>query len=128
MTDGKEELKKNKLAREFNFHVYHSISVLKNDRRFEILIDDSPAPGNNLINTSFGDKGIPGLFTENCNATFDGVIYTPGWDEFDNNIIGWSNSGKGEKLNGKWAISENGICQSEEEGSFSTFKGDILDQ
>lgn len=128
LTDGKEELKKNKLAGEFNFNAYHSITVLKNDKRFEILIDNNPAPGNNILNSSYREKGIPGLFTENCKATFDGVIYTPGWDEFDTSITGWNNSEKGEKMNGKWVVSENGICQSEEKGIFSTFKGDLLDQ
>jgi GH43 family beta-xylosidase len=125
---GKKEIKKNKLSAEFNFNVYHSITVLKNSSRFEVLIDDNPAPGNNIVNSSFVGKGICGLFTENCKASFDGVIYTPGWDEFDKTISGWSNSLKGEKMSGKWTINENGICQLNEIGNYSTFKGDLLDQ
>ena len=66
LTAGKAEIKENKLAGEFNFNVYHSITVLKNDKRFEIQIDDNPAPGINTILTSFTAKGIPGLFTDNC--------------------------------------------------------------
>jgi hypothetical protein len=42
LKDGKEELIKNKLSKDFNFNAYHSITVLKNDKRFEIMIDDNP--------------------------------------------------------------------------------------
>ncbi len=128
LNGGKEEIKKNNLSGEFNFNVYHSITVLKNDKRFKILIDDNPAPGENIINTSFSGKGTPGLFAEGCNASFDGVIFTPGWDEYDDNITGWGNSEKGESMSGKWLISENGICQKENSGSFSVFKGDLLNE
>jgi hypothetical protein len=125
---GKEEIKKNKLSGEFNFNVFHSISVIKNSNRFEILIDDHPAPGNFRINSSFPEKGITGLFAEGCKASFDGVIFTPGWDEFDKSVSGWNNSEKGEKMTGKWIITKDGICQTDETGSYSTFKGDLLNQ
>jgi len=128
LTAGKAEIKENKLAGEFNFNVYHSITVLKNDKRFEIQIDDNPAPGINTILTSFTAKGIPGLFTDNCSGSFDGIIYTPGWDEFDTSITGWTNSERGEKMSGEWTISKDGISQSENKGTFSTFKGDLLDE
>jgi len=128
VTAGKEIIKKNRLSGEFNFNVYHSITVLKNGKRFEILIDDNPAPGENVINTTFADKGIPGLFTESCNASFDGVIFTPGWDEYDAEITGWGESEKGENMNGKWLVSGNGIYQESNSGNFSIFKGDLLDE
>jgi len=122
---GKEELYKNILSKDFDFNVYHSITVLKNDNQFEILIDDNPAPGDNIVHTSFSGAGIPGLFTDNCIAAFDGVIYTPGWDEFDGSIRGWSHSQKGDKMTGEWIVSENGISQPEKKGVFSAFKGDL---
>jgi GH43 family beta-xylosidase len=125
---GKEQLKKIKLSGDFNFNVYHSLTVLKNEKRFEILIDDNPAPGSYVLESPFAGKGIPGLFTANCKAAFDGVIFTPGWDEFDSSVTGWKNSEKGDKMSGIWTVSENGISQSQENGSFSSFKGDLLEQ
>lgn len=124
--DGKTSIKKNKLAAVFNFNVYHSLSVLKNDKRFEVLIDDNPAPGSNQIYSSFTEQGIPGLFTQNTSAAFDGLIYTPGWDEFDATITGWGNSKVGEKVSGNWKTSESGLAASG--ASFSVFKGDMLPQ
>jgi hypothetical protein len=124
--DGKETVKKNKLSKGFNFDVYHSLSVYKNDKRFDIEIDDNPAPGNNKISSTFVAQGIPGLFTEKSNASFDGAIYTPGWDEYNSTITGWNKPGNGEA--GKWTVSDKGISQSENKGSFSVFKGDLLNQ
>ncbi len=126
--DGKELVKKNKLSTEFNFNVYHSLSVYKNDKRFDILIDDNPAPGNNKITSTFSTQGIPGIFIENSSASFDGAIYTPGWDEYNSTIVGWNNSANGEKASGRWTVSKNGISLSEDKGSFSAFKGDLLNQ
>ncbi|MDB5002620.1 MAG: beta-xylosidase [Mucilaginibacter sp.] len=128
MKDGKELVKKNKLSKEFNFSVYHSLSVYKNAQQFDVLIDDNPAPGNNKITSTFSAQGIPGLFTENSSASFDGAIYTPGWDEYNSTIAGWNNSANGEKATGRWTVSKNGISQSEDKGSFSAFKGDLLNQ
>jgi hypothetical protein len=119
---------KNKLAVEFNFNVFHSITVCKNSNIFEILIDDHPAPGKSIFPNSFAGSGIPGLFSENCKVSFDGIIYTPGWDEFDKTITGWTNSGKDEKMTGAWSVSDNGLSQTNEKGSYSAFKGDFLDQ
>jgi GH43 family beta-xylosidase len=126
MKDGKESVKKNKLSKEFNFDVYHSLSVYKNDKRFDVEIDDNPAPGNNKISSAFVAPGIPGLFTEKSSASFDGAIYTPGWDEYNSTITGWKRPGSGEA--GKWIVSDKGVSQSESKGSFSVFKGDLLNQ
>jgi len=126
--DGKESVKKNKLSTEFNFNVYHSLSVYKNAGRFDVLIDDNPAPGSNQINAAFAMPGIPGLFTQNSNATFDGAIYNPGWDEYNSTITGWGNATNGEKASGVWAASKSGLVQSAKQGTFSAFKGDLLNQ
>jgi GH43 family beta-xylosidase len=123
--DGKESVKKNKLSKVFNFDVYHSLSVYKNDKRFEVLIDDNPAPGNDKIYTTFTAQGIPGLFTEKSSATFDGAIYTPGWDEYNSIITGWND---GIASTGEWTVSGKGISHAGDKGSFSAFKGDLLNQ
>ncbi|MES2376647.1 MAG: family 43 glycosylhydrolase [Bacteroidota bacterium] len=124
--DGKEMVKKNKLSKEFNFDVYHSLSVYKNDKRFDVEIDDNPAPGSNKISSTFVAQGIPGLFTDKSSASFDGAIYNPGWDEYNTTITGWNKPANNAA--GKWTISNNGISQAENKGSFSTFKGDLLNQ
>lgn len=111
----------------FNYNVYHTIGVYKNGAGFTVKIDDLPAPGNPLIQTDFSGKGIPGLYTEGANTAFDGVLYTIGWDEFDNTITGWEPSAKGAKQKGAWAVAENGISQAEEAGESAIFKGDALD-
>jgi GH43 family beta-xylosidase len=126
--DGKVSIKKNKLSDKFNFDVYHSLSVYKNANRFDVLIDDNPAPGANKIASAFTADGIPGLFTQSSSASFDGAIYTPGWDEYNATITGWGNAANGEKATGKWTISKDGIAQTDTKGSFSAFKGDLLNQ
>jgi GH43 family beta-xylosidase len=126
--NGKEEYYSNDLSKEFNYNVYHSITILKNDKQFEILIDDNPAPGKNIFSTTFTGKGIPGLFTENCKASFDGVIFTPGWDEYNHSISGWGDSQNGDRMEGQWTVSQKGISQLSGIGNFSAFKGDLLDE
>jgi GH43 family beta-xylosidase len=126
--NGVVSVKKNKLSPVFNFNVYHSLSVYKNAGRFDVEIDDNPAPGNNKIAAAFAIQGIPGLFTEGSNATFDAAIYTPGFDEYNSTITGWGNATSGEKATGKWTISGNGITQVSDQVSFAAFKGDLLKQ
>ncbi|GAA4099582.1 family 43 glycosylhydrolase [Mucilaginibacter panaciglaebae] len=126
--DGKETIKKNKLSPQFNFDVYHSLSIYKNDTRFDVLIDDNPAPGNNKIHTSFTAQGIPGVFTERSTASFDGAIYTPGWDEYNSTITGWNKSVNDQNAKGKWVISSDGISHVEEKSNYAVFKGDRLSQ
>jgi GH43 family beta-xylosidase len=128
VNSGKAVVSRIKLSGNFNFDAYHSLSVFKNSNKFEVFIDDHPAPGTHLINSSFAGNGIPGLFTENCKASFDGVIYTCGFDEYDNGISGWKDSYEGAKMNGKWEISNAGIAQKTSVGKYSVFKGDMLNR
>lgn len=117
---------KNPLSKDFNYNVYHSISVYKNSGRFDVLIDDNPAPGNNKIFNLFTSDGIPGLFSDKCKASFDGVIYTPGWDEYDELITGWSNS---QEVNpGSWTATKSGLVSPASDEISSVFKGDLLKQ
>ncbi|WP_316767185.1 family 43 glycosylhydrolase [Pedobacter frigiditerrae] len=115
---GKEKVLTYPLAPTFDFGFYHSISVYKNDKVVAILIDELPAPINDKINTDFAVAGLPGLFTQASQASFDGVIYTPGWDEYSTNITGWENG----------SVSENGLRFDQGKGAFNVFKGDLLPQ
>lgn len=115
------------LPEDFNYNVYHKLSVYKNAEQFTFKIDDLPAPANPVIKTGFLTKGLPGLYTEGANASFDGILYTIGWDEYDTTITGWGTSSKGAKQKGAWAVAEDGISQSEEAGENSVFKGDALE-
>lgn len=117
------------LPAEFNYNVYHTLCVTKNAADFTVNIDDLPAPEHPVIkSTSFSGKGLPGLYTEGANTAFDGILYTIGWDEFDQTITGWGSSSHGTNQNRPWPVSEEGIIQTETSGENSTFKGDMLDE
>ncbi len=112
----------------FNLDVYHKIQVTKNHTDFQVMIDDMPAPGPSYISsTGFTGKSLPGLYTENAQATFDGFIYTAGWDEYDDKITGWDDSIMGAPQTGTWSIGSDGISSTELIMS-KTFKGDFLSQ
>jgi GH43 family beta-xylosidase len=77
------------LPDDFRPDVFHSIAVNKNHTTFTVHIDDRPAPGAPVITTPFAGKGAPGLYSAQNNATWDGITYTAGWDEYGNNRCGW---------------------------------------
>ncbi len=106
----------------FNFTVYHHLRVTKNDSAFEVQIDDRPAPGNPVIGTNFDGEGLPGFYTDNASACFDGFVYTIGWDEWDEGIRGWGNAA------GDWAVGSGGIETAAGIGTSRIFKGDWLSQ
>lgn len=113
------------LPADFDYQAYHTLSVYKNAEQFTIKIDDLPAPENPVIKvTGFSGKGIPGLYTEGANTAFDGVLYTVGWDEFDEHITGWEPATQ----NSAWLVSEKGISQTKASGEHAAFKGDMLDE
>lgn len=91
----------------FRFGVYHKITVERNVRNFSIRIDGLPAPGMPVLQTAIDRPGIPGVFAENGDASFAGVICTNGWDESDHEITGWSHSLPGTR-------------------NLTAFKGDLL--
>ena len=100
--DGKVKDKSFPLQAGFNPNAFHTFRILNNAGRFEVFLDDIPAPGQPLIQTSFTQPGIPGLFTEDLIGLFDAVTYTIGWDEYDSGIRGWGDSLSGEKAKGNW--------------------------
>lgn len=110
---------------DFNYNVYHSLTIYKNAADFDIRIDGLPAPANPVIKTNFKGKGLPGLYSQSAAAAFDGVIYTPGWDEFDSTIRGWYATSGQEAKEGAWIVSNKGISCKNESGEHSVFKGDM---
>ena len=95
------------LPADFRPDVFHTLSIFKNHTDFAVRIDDLPAPVKPLIQTTFSGKGLPGICSDNAATQFDGIAYTIGWDEFDENIVGWETSGNTEKI---------------------SLKGDLIDQ
>ncbi|QKJ28562.1 family 43 glycosylhydrolase [Mucilaginibacter mali] len=124
--DGKEIIVINKLSPVFNFNVYHSLSVYKNGNTVEFQIDDQPAPGKHQIITLFDEPGLPGIFTQATTATFDGAIYTPGWDEYNAGITGWGNAVNRKQATGEWGVTEKGITINKTQGESTVYKGDLL--
>src|SRR5690606_23142853 len=69
-----------------------------------------------------------GLYTEGKNTAFDGVLYTIGWDEFDETITGWGASERGIKQKGDWATSKKGTSPIKGARESAIFKGDMLEE
>ena len=107
LQNGKEQTAGFPLSADFRPDVFHKLSVFKNHTDFSIMIDDLPAPVKPLIQTTFSGKGLPGIRSDDAATQFDGITYTIGWDEFDDQILGWKTTGDAENL---------------------SLKGDLLDQ
>jgi hypothetical protein len=117
------------LPTNFNFQVWHSLRATKNGSDFEISIDDRPAPGAaSPIVTTFGEPGVPGMFTESAHAGFDGFIYTIGWDETGPGVRNWGTGLNGAAQWGAWSVAEQGLMQRNTGGSSRIFKGDPADE
>ncbi|WP_106830203.1 family 43 glycosylhydrolase [Parabacteroides pacaensis] len=86
------------LPEDFPFQVDHSFIVERNGNKFRVRLDEIPAPGKAEFVIDIKERGIPGLFTEKGNATFHGIIYTIGWDEWDENINGWNITSAGNNF------------------------------
>jgi hypothetical protein len=89
---GKKETASFALAEDFRTDVFHSMAVFKNHTGFTVSIDRLPAPGQAVIATPFAGKGLPGIYSAQANATWDGITYTAGWDEYGNTVDGWTES------------------------------------
>ncbi len=109
------------------YNLYHKIRVEKNDSQFHIMIDDCVPPNyTGPVNTSFLAKGLPGLYSDNAAAAYDGVIYTIGWDEYNSRVTGWTDSLSGVPKTGNWTYSSSGITQTITSGMNYIFKGDLM--
>ena len=122
----KTQIQSYKLPDDFKFGVYHSLRIERNGGNISIKIDGIPAPGNPEIITSWNAESIPGLFSEEETAYFEGTTFTVGWDEYDNKITGWGDSRNGEKATGNFSVGSEGLTASSD--NFQVFKGDMLSQ
>lgn len=126
--DGNSTVTAYSLAGDFDYNVYHNIRVTKNNADFYVWIDELPAPGNPSISTGFDQAGLPGLYTQNAKANFDGFIYTIGWDECDEQITGWGSSFDGHNPTGSWSLSGAGISATNSGTVNRIYKGDMLSE
>jgi hypothetical protein len=90
--NGRQETASFALPADFRPDVFHSIAVFKNHTGFTVHIDHLPAPGQPFIATPFAGKGLPGIYSAQANAEWDGITYTAGWDEYGKTINGWTAS------------------------------------
>lgn len=113
------------LYADFKAGVYHKIAIERNGRNFAVRIDGLRAPGMPLIQTTIDSAGLPGIFSGTDDASFAGIVYTNGWDEFDNNITSWGNALSGTPTQGNYTTDgRNGIRNFNLD--FQIFKGDLL--
>ena len=77
------------LAKDFDCAAFHKLRLTNNGGMFDLWIDNLHATAGQAIRTSFDQPGIPGLLSEGALAGYKAVLYTIGWDEFDDAIVGW---------------------------------------
>lgn len=106
----------------YDYSVYHKIRVERNGTVFRVWIDDVLPPGFAAIQTDITDPGVPGLYADHAAALYDGIIYTIGWDEYDDTITGWG-EGANNAQSGAWTVSADGLTAA---GSGQVFKGDLM--
>ncbi|RYY20961.1 MAG: glycoside hydrolase [Chitinophagaceae bacterium] len=131
------------LPEDFDFSVYHTVSVTKNYSVFKIEVDGLKLPGADEVSTFFSGKGLPGLFSTAGNTAFDGVIFTKGFDEAGTAIQGWQPVGTSQIVKngrvgspvkssvtardpGKWMVDSTGISPGIKTGVNIAVKGDFL--
>ena len=106
----------------FDYAVYHTLRVTRNDARFDVFLDGRPAPGNPVILTDYHAPSLTGLYTHLAPAAFDGFCYTVGWDEYDDAITGWDDA------SGTWTVTSAGLHATDPAATSTSFKGDLLDR
>jgi len=107
----------------------HLLRVTKNGGDFEVMLDEFKLTSKNPIATKLTGAGVPGLYCQDSAAEFDGVVYTMGWDEYDEYITGWGAAADGTSPGGEWKhLKEDGLKQMRHFGPGHIFKGDLLDQ
>jgi GH43 family beta-xylosidase len=118
------------LPPDFDFSVFHTVSILKNDTQFQVEIDGLKLTGASEFSSTFPGKGIPGLYSTAGTTAFDGLIFTRGFDESDNSFKGWqlAKSGKAgtfQEATG-WITDSAGITSPGNGTNNKIMKGDLL--
>lgn len=104
---------------------YHKLRIERNGPQFHFWLDDQVhAPVDIVTATTFGPDQV-GLYTNNAVAAFDGIIYTIGWDEYDERITGWGAAADGTPPTGTWQVDGNGLTQLDPAGG-QAFKGERM--
>ncbi|MDR0748881.1 MAG: family 43 glycosylhydrolase [Tannerellaceae bacterium] len=110
----------------FRFGVYHTIRIERNGTVYTVRIDEIPAPGKSVFQTSSALPCTPALFSAKGESLFAGIAYTRGWDETDDAINGWGSSSAGTASQGVYTVRSTGLQVAA--GDFEAFKGDLLPQ
>lgn len=114
------------LPSDFRFGVYHTIRLERNGTAYRVFIDEIPASGKSVFQTSSALPSMPGLFAAEGESRFDGLVYTRGWDESDEAIRGWGSSSSGTAAEGACTVLPAGLQVATDH--FRVFKGDWLSQ
>lgn len=117
--NGKITKEENVVRPNFNAKEYHELTIYRNAKQFVIRIDDHPVVVIDKLASKIEGVSSVGLFGEKGESSFDGVLQTIGWDEFDETITGWKTTDQ------KWKISSEGykVIASTET---SVTKGDLV--
>jgi hypothetical protein len=107
----------------------HTLRITKNGGYFGVELGGvNLLPGKPII-TKMTGPGVPGFYCSDSAAEFDGVIFTIGWDEFDEYITGWGAAADGTPPGGEWRMDRDlGLEQRSHSETGRAFKGDLLDQ
>ncbi|MDR1557375.1 MAG: family 43 glycosylhydrolase, partial [Tannerellaceae bacterium] len=115
------------LPADFRWGVYHTIRIERNGTVYTVGIDEIPAPGKSVFQTTGAFPSTPGLFACKGESHFDGITYTRGWDETDATIREWGASSGGTASQGVYTVlPTTGIQVASDD--FKVFKGDFLSQ
>ncbi|MCF7849242.1 MAG: hypothetical protein K9M45_10345 [Kiritimatiellales bacterium] len=106
---------------------FHRLRVTKNAGNFNVMLDEISLTGENPIQTRMFGAGLPGVYCQNSAAAFDGVVYTVGWDEFNEYIAGWRFEEEGFETRADWRLSDEGLEQKKHSGTAMAPKGDRLE-
>ena len=128
MSDGVETVTGFPLAANFNYQAYHKIQLQKNGNTIYIKIDDIPSIGLSETIVNFDGSAQMEIYTDNAQTAFDGVVYTIGWDEWNDRVQYWGGTKSGVPLVGTWNYGSWGIDQLETNGMKYIFKGDLMDE
>lgn len=108
-----------------DYGVYHKIRVERNGSVFRVWIDDILPPGFSNIQTDITDPGVPGIYSDHTAAVYDGILYTIGWDEYDDGITGWGSGVNNNSKIGAWTVDSDGISATS--GNGYIYKGDLME-
>lgn len=106
----------------FRFHASHTLRVERDGPLAKVWVDAWKWPGSEPIDLGLDGPAVPGVFTSGGPASFQMMVATFGWDEWDAGIRGWAAPGQTTLPDG-WRIGEDGLAA---ERPGAAVKGDLL--